>query len=60
MTYDDALDSLPADAKWSCSFGYPGEGGCNIYYRTPDGATYVVSNGAWNAVRPFKWVVEKK
>lgn len=59
MTYEQALDSLPDNATWSCSFGYPGEGGCNIYYRTPDGTRYVVSNGPWYAFRPFTWTVRK-
>jgi hypothetical protein len=42
-----AYDQLPADAVWSCSFGYPGEGGFTEYHRQPDGTKWVITNGQW-------------
>lgn len=43
----EALNQLPADAKWSCSFGYPGEGGFTEFYRQPDGTKWIITNGQW-------------
>jgi hypothetical protein len=57
MDYAEAVKSLPPDAFWSSSFGYPGVGGCVEYYRTPAGAVYSLSNGPYHAVRPFAWTV---
>jgi len=48
LTQDQALAQLPSDAKWSSSFGNPGEGGFSEYYRTPDGQRYCISNGPWD------------
>lgn len=45
MTVEQAYDALPSDAKWSCSFGYPGEGGFTEFWRTPNGDRWVVTNG---------------
>ena len=45
MTKKEAYDKLPPDAKWSCSFGYPGEGGFTEIYRTPDGNRFQMQNG---------------
>lgn len=59
MSYNDALDLLPYDALWSSCFGYPGQGGYVEYYRTKDGTRYVVSNGAWDEIKPFVWTVKK-
>jgi hypothetical protein len=56
--YSDAAAQLPADAKWSCSFGYPGEGGYSEYHRDTTGKRYVISNGKWNAIAPFDWTVK--
>jgi len=49
MTYPEAYTKL-ADmrAHLSSSFGYPGEPGYKAYYRTPDGARYILSNGGWS------------
>lgn len=44
MTEAEAYETLPSDAKWSCSFGYPGECGYNEYHRTLSGDRYVISN----------------
>ena len=47
-----AYDLLPADAKWSCSFGNPGQGGFTEVYRAPNGDKYEITNGfygdEWN------------
>ena len=50
-TYNEAVQQLPADAAWSCSFGYPGEGGFTEYYRTPAGKRYIITNGRWDDVQ---------
>ena len=56
-TYSEARNALPADAKWSCSFGYPGEGGYSEYWRV-DGKRFEVSNGSGQFVfAPFVWTV---
>lgn len=60
MTYVEALDSLPPDAKWSCCFGYHGEPGCNEYFRTKDGRRFVISNEQqWWFRGPFTWTVRE-
>ena len=46
MTRNEAYALLPADALWSCSFGYPGEGGFKEFYRTRAGEEFHISNGA--------------
>lgn len=48
-SYSEAAAQLPADAKWSSSFGYPGEGGYSEYHRDHDGNRYVIQNGPWDA-----------
>jgi len=58
-TAEDAYRSLPDDVVWSCSFGYPGQGGFRDHYRTPAGVQYVVSNGAWDDFEPRVWTVER-
>ncbi|HTI81788.1 MAG TPA: hypothetical protein VL614_15170 [Acetobacteraceae bacterium] len=50
----EALKALPADAKWSCSFGNPGEGGYTEYHRTPAGERWIVSNGPYY-LHPFQF-----
>lgn len=47
MTRKEAYAALPANAKWSCSFGYPGEGGFSERFKTPEGKRYEISNGRW-------------
>ena len=59
MTEREAYDMLPAGAVWSCSFGYPGEGGYVEYHRTPDGERWVIRNGPHDAFRPFDWTCER-
>jgi len=56
MTYAQAAAKLPVDAKWSSSFGNPGEGGYHEFHRTPSGDLWIISNGSsWMAVAPFTW-----
>jgi hypothetical protein len=55
MIYSEAKALLPANTKWSSSFGNPGEGGYVEYWRDPNGVRYVVSNGDWLACAPFDW-----
>lgn len=43
MTMKEAYAMLPAGAKWSCSFGYPGVEGFVEYYRN-DGILWIVRN----------------
>lgn len=43
----NAYDQLPADAKWSCSFGNPGEGRFTEFFRQPDGTKWAITNGSW-------------
>ena len=52
MTQTQAYDLLPANAEWSCSFGNPGEGGFNEFYRTPDGKRWIISNGSYGLFAP--------
>jgi hypothetical protein len=47
MTMTEAYAQLPADAKWSCSFGQPGNGGFEERFRQPNGTLFVISNGQW-------------
>lgn len=42
MTYQQAIDELPATARWSCSFGYPGVPGYVEYWRDSE------SKRRWN------------
>lgn len=51
MAYNEAIEHLPADAEWSCSFGNPGEGGFVEYYRTPSGEKWVIFNGPYDIFR---------
>lgn len=48
MTYAQASSKMPPDARWSCSFGNPGEGGYVEYYRDQAGNRYVITNGRWD------------
>jgi len=43
MTYHQAIDTLPAGSKWSCSFGNPGEDRYSEFWRDQSGARYEVS-----------------
>jgi hypothetical protein len=56
-TYSDAAATLPNDAKWSCSFGYPGCGGFKDCFRDSQGRLFTISNGSWDAFEPFTWSV---
>jgi len=47
-TYNEATAMLPADAKWSCSFGYPGETGYVEYFRDRANNRFVIENGKWS------------
>lgn len=57
-TYAEAAAALPAEAKWTASFGYPGEGGYTEYHRTPEGKRFKISNGSWAEAPPFIWTME--
>jgi hypothetical protein len=57
-SYSEALAKLPIDAKWRCSFGYPGNGGFVEYYRDANGNEYSITNGPWYA--GDEWNVEIK
>jgi hypothetical protein len=46
MTYDQAIGTLPPDAKWSCSFGNPGEDGYSEFWRDRDGQRFEVKKTA--------------
>lgn len=59
MTYKEAYKALPTDAAWSCSFGYPGEGGYNEFHRTPAGERWIISNGPYDAQSPFEWTFKQ-
>lgn len=59
-TLSDAIKSLPDNARWSCCFGNPGEGGYAEAYNTDDGTTYWIRNGSWIEISPFTWTVEKR
>lgn len=53
-----AYAQLPKDAKWSSSFGYPGEGGFVEFFRQPDGTVWQISNGSWCG--PEDWRCERR
>ena len=60
MTYQQATGTLPKGAKWSSSFGYPGEGGYSEFWRTSDGKRFEISNGRGEFVfAPFVWSVKE-
>ncbi len=60
MSYQQAIDTLPQDSKWSSSFGYPGKGGYVEYWRTTDGQRFEISNGCGEFIfAPFVWTVKK-
>lgn len=58
-TYRDAAALLPADTKWSSSFGYPGEGGYAEYHRDQAGRRYVIENGRFGDAWTISMVVER-
>jgi hypothetical protein len=57
-TYHEAAAHLPVDAKWSSSFGYPGEGGYCEYHRA-GGHRYTIQNGHWGDAWTIAMVVER-
>jgi len=57
MTYQQATAKLPTDAKWSSSFGNPGEGGYTEFWRTQT-QRFILSNGRWDDIAPFSWTCE--
>lgn len=60
LTYSDAARKLPADAKWSCSFGNPGCGGYVEYHRTAAGERWKISNGPYDMPAClFEWRCER-
>jgi hypothetical protein len=59
QTYAQAAAQLPVEAKWSCSFGNPGEGGFSEHHRTPSGDLWTLSNGPYMDFAPFTWKCER-
>lgn len=62
MTFLEARKSLPAFARWSSSFGNPGEGGYTEYWRVRRGdhtERYEISNGSWMEREPFMWSLRR-
>ena len=58
MLYSAIVTDLEnAGCKWSASFGYPGEGGYNEFWRDPTGRRFVISNGTHWDCAPFDWSV---
>lgn len=55
-TYNEVAQQLPADAKWSCSFGYPGEGGYTEFQRDAAGNKYVIQNGQFGD----EWTIKQE
>ena len=47
MTRNEAYKLLPEGAVWSCSFGYPGEGGYVEYHRLGNDR-WTISNGPYD------------
>jgi hypothetical protein len=43
---DDVYAMLPEGAAWSCSFGYPGQGGFTEYWLAA-GRRWVIANGEY-------------
>ena len=56
-TYEGARARLADDAEWTSSFGYPGEGGYCEHWRRPNGERWRISNGRWDALKPFTWTL---
>lgn len=60
MTYSEAFAMLPPNAKWSSTFGNPGEGGFVEYWHEPNGQRWIISNGPWHLIEPeFDWHCQK-
>lgn len=58
-SYARARLQIPSNARWSSTFGNPGDGGWSEFWRQPDGQRWEISNGPWDAVQPFEWTVRK-
>jgi hypothetical protein len=58
-SYEQALNSLGIETKWSCSFGNPGEGGYTEFRRDAMGRRYTISNGSYLDFAPFNWTATK-
>lgn len=58
MTYAQVVATLPDHAKWSCSFGNPGEGGYCEIHRDEFGNRYILTNGDWDSDGKV-WKVER-
>ena len=59
-SYSDAAAQLPLDAKWSSSFGHPGEGGYCEYHRDSAGKRYIIENGSYLECAPFLWAFSSR
>lgn len=49
-----AMLALAPDARWSSSFGNPGDFGFCEYWRTPDHTRWIISSGTWCE---YRWSV---
>lgn len=56
MTHAKAVASLPEGAKWSASFGNPGERFYSEYWDAPGGRTFILSDGG-DEYLPHDWTV---
>jgi len=51
MTQSQAYARIPADAQWSCCFGYPGDAPFDEIYHAADGRRWMISKrwpDAWS------------
>ena len=58
-SHQAAIMATPAGTRWSCSFGYPGQGGYSEFLHTPDDRCLILRNGDWDACKPFVWTLEE-
>jgi hypothetical protein len=58
-SYNQALESLPAGARWSASFGNPGEERYSEIYRHPDGRRWKISKVAALGNGLASWQIER-
>lgn len=59
MTYIEALKALPRGAKWSSSFGFPGDACYSEYWRTTDNRNFAIRHVKGQVCEPFDCEVEE-
>jgi hypothetical protein len=57
-TLNDVFLLLPNGSSWACSFGNEGEGGFKEYWNAPNGDSFRLANGPYDALKPFIWTIE--